>query len=130
MALFLRELAAPYCVVCTITAAAHRRWREVGAWLAGGCLYAAYYGWHLTRIWAHRLPTDLAHKSSWLELRGVTSLLSMVHFHPWFLVAPDQWAAIGLVLASIIAAVLIRGSKSDLLPPVSDTESVAPVLAH
>jgi MFS family permease len=32
-------------------------------------------------------------------------------------------AAIGLVLASIIAAVFIRGSKSELLPQVSDTEA-------
>jgi len=36
-------------------------------------------------------------------------------------------AAIGLVLASIIAAVFIRGSKSELLPQDSDHEAAVPV---
>ncbi|MBF4621434.1 MFS transporter [Clavibacter sp. VKM Ac-2542] len=36
-------------------------------------------------------------------------------------------AAIGLVLASIIAAVFIRGSKSDLLPQGADAEAAVPV---
>ncbi len=36
-------------------------------------------------------------------------------------------AAIGLVLAAVIAAVFIRGSKSELLPQGSDTEMAVPV---
>jgi MFS family permease len=36
-------------------------------------------------------------------------------------------AAIGLVLAAVIAAVFIRGSKSELLPQGSDTETAVPV---
>ncbi|MFB2556720.1 MFS transporter [Herbiconiux liangxiaofengii] len=36
-------------------------------------------------------------------------------------------AAVGLVLASIIAAVLIRGSKSELLPQGADAEAALPV---
>src|SRR5262249_22204676 len=32
VALFVRELAAPYCVVCALSALGHRRWRELVAW--------------------------------------------------------------------------------------------------
>lgn len=39
-------------------------------------------------------------------------------------------AAIGLVLASVIAAVLIRGSKSELLPPSADAPTSTQVPVH
>jgi hypothetical protein len=34
-ALFVRELAAPYCVVCALFALHERRWPEVKAWVVG-----------------------------------------------------------------------------------------------
>lgn len=101
LALFVRELAAPYCVVCTITAAVHRRWREVSAWLVGACLYAAYYGWHFLHVSAHRLPTDFAHKSSWLEAIGLPSLLMKAQWHVWLLVSPAWATALALTMVGL-----------------------------
>src|SRR4051812_30505214 len=43
LALFVRELVAPYCVVATLLAIRGRRWREAGIWLAGGAAYFAFY---------------------------------------------------------------------------------------
>jgi hypothetical protein len=103
IALFVRELAAPYCMVCTIIAAVNRRWRELGAWIGGACIYVAYYGWHLTQVWAHRLPTDLAHSSSWLEFGGLPFLLATVHWQGWLLLLPAPLTALALVL--IIAGI-------------------------
>ena len=54
MALFLRELAAPYCVACAVAAAAQRRWREVVAWSGGACCYAAYFAWHAIQVRAYQ----------------------------------------------------------------------------
>ena len=98
LALFVRELAAPYCVVCTIIAASNRRWRELAAWIGGACVYAVYYGWHLTQVWAHRLPTDLAHSSSWLEFGGLRSLQATIHWMGWWLVFPAPLTTLALVL--------------------------------
>jgi len=103
LALFVRELAAPYCVVCTVIAAVNRRWREVWAWIGGACVYAAYYGWHLTQVWAHRLPTDRPHSSSWLDFGGLPCLLSTIHWQGWLLLLPLPLTALALVL--IIAGI-------------------------
>jgi hypothetical protein len=104
-ALFVRELAAPYCVACAIAAVVNRRWRETGAWLAGACVYGVYYVWHLTNVWAHRLPTDLSHASSWVEFGGIPSLLTMARWHAWLLPSPP-WAtafALTIVVAGVCA---------------------------
>lgn len=97
-ALFVRELAAPYCVLCTLTAAYNRRWREVAAWLTAAALYAVYYLRHLLQVWAHRLPTDQAHPSSWFALGGLASLTGKVHFQFWLLVAPFWLTGVALIL--------------------------------
>lgn len=113
LALFVRELAAPYCVACTIAAAVNRRWREVGVWLGGACLYAVYYGWHLVHVWEHRLPTDLALTSSWLELGGLPFLLQKAHWHAWLFASPP-WAtalalaAVGLGISAARAPLHVR----------------------
>jgi hypothetical protein len=104
LALFVRELAAPYCVACTLIAAVNRRWRELGAWVAGAVVYGGYYGWHLTQVWAHRLPTDLGHSSSWLEFGGLRFLLATVHCQSWLLVLPAPLTALALVL--IVAGIV------------------------
>lgn len=100
LALFVRELAAPYCVACTITAAVNRRWREVGAWLCGACLYGGYYGWHLVNVWEHRLPGDHAHASSWLELGGLPFLLMKMKWQTLLLASPPWTAALALALVA------------------------------
>ena len=105
LALFVRELAAPYCVICTAVAVMNRRWREVAAWLAGAGVYAAYYGWHLVQVRAHQLPTDLAHPSSWLTFGGLASVLGNTRWQAWLLLSPDLATRIALtaVLAGVIA---------------------------
>ena len=104
LALFLRELAAPYCVGCSVVALAQRRWREVGGWLGGAGLYAAYYAWHAVQVRAHQLASDLAHESSWLNVGDLTSLLGKAGWHPWLLAAPS-WAT-ALALAVVVLGVV------------------------
>ncbi len=103
LALFLRELAAPYCVACAVAALAQRRWREVGEWVGGACLYGAYYAWHFVQVRAHQLPTDIAYRSSWLNIGDLTSLLGKADWFGWLVSAP-QWVA-ALVLAVVVLGV-------------------------
>ena len=104
-ALFVRELAAPYCVVCTLAALISRRWREVVAWSICATLYALYYGWHVSQVLGHQLPTDLGQTSPWLEFGGLASLLGKARFQPLLLSAPPWVTALALtvVLAGVVA---------------------------
>ena len=77
LALFIRELAAPYCVVAGLIALSRKRWREVGVWTGGGILYAAYFGAHVWQVWQHILPGDQAHPYSWLYMGGLPFVLKV-----------------------------------------------------
>jgi hypothetical protein len=103
IALFLRELAGPYCVACTVMAVWNRRWREVAAWLGGACAYALYYWRHVTHVVALRLPDDIAHATSWLEFGGLVALVGKVHWQGWLVLLP-----IGFSIAALL--VLITGA--------------------
>jgi hypothetical protein len=98
LALFVRELSAPYCVVCTIVAIVNRRWREAAAWLSGALLYAVYYTWHLLEVHSHQLSSDLGDPSSWMEFGGLQSLLSKVQWHAWLLLTPRAASVLALLL--------------------------------
>jgi hypothetical protein len=97
-ALFVRELTAPYCVACTLFAVSERRWREVGAWAAGGTAYAIYYGWHVMQVMAHRTPADIAHAGSWMTFLGVPFLQATLLKLGWFALLPSSFAAVALAL--------------------------------
>jgi hypothetical protein len=104
-ALFVRELAAPYLVACTLIAFIERRWRDVGALMVGALVYATYYGWHVGQVHAHRTLTDLAHPGSWLTLPGVPFLQATLLKLGWLSLLPPWTStiALGLLAAGLIA---------------------------
>jgi hypothetical protein len=106
LALFVRELAAPYCVMCTLTSAWRRHWRETGLWTAAALAYAAFYAWHVREVWANQLPADPAHAEPWLQARGLTFVMETVRFNRWLSLAPDALVAVALV--AIFAGVAAR----------------------
>jgi hypothetical protein len=101
IALFLRELAAPYCAACAVIALAQRRWREVGGWLAGACLYGAYYLLHYVQVRGHQLPTDFAHQLPWWNIGDLTSLLGKGEMHAWLLLSPLWVTALALSVVTL-----------------------------
>ena len=105
LALFARELAAPYCVVAGTFAVVRRRWSEVWAWGAVAALYSVYFFRHLTQVWAHQRPEDTA-GGSWIALGGLPFVLSTVQAHVLVLVQPSISTAIAfvLVLAGVLSA--------------------------
>jgi hypothetical protein len=115
LALFVRELAAPYCVLAAAIAVGRRRWREVAMWAGGGAAYVLYYGWHVWQSTHHIRPNDFAHAQSWLAWGGVPFLLETWSYNGLFLIAPLPIFALSVVAVAAAAGaprmpLHIRGS--------------------
>jgi hypothetical protein len=81
LALFLRELAGVYVVVCLVLAIRQRRWAEVGGWLVVLAAYAGYFLWHAQMVAAQLGPLDRAYPDSWLAFGGGAFLLATGAFN-------------------------------------------------
>ena len=103
-ALFVRELAAPYCVVATLLAWRTKRRRELAVWIVGAFVYAVFYAIHLRAVWAHQGPSDLAHSAPWIQFGGLGFLLAVVDFQSWLMLLPWPLEIVALML--LVAAVM------------------------
>jgi hypothetical protein len=98
-ALVVRELAAPYCVVCCLMAVGERRWREVTAWCAAAVLYGLWYGAHVMQVLPHIGPNAIAHSDGWIRLGGAAFVVSIVQMNAYLLQLPQWITGIYLSLA-------------------------------
>lgn len=98
-ALFCRDLAGPYAVVCLLLAWRDGRRREAAAWLAGLAAYAGFFAWHAAQVHALLGPNELAHEEGWLRFGGAPFVISTVQMNAFLLVAPQWLAALYLVAA-------------------------------
>lgn len=103
-ALFLRELAAPYCAGAFVLALVGRRPREAIAWMIGFAAYAAFYAYHVAEVQARVLPTDVAHDGSWWQAGGLPFLIALAQVNAFWLVLPQAFAAAYVALAVVGAA--------------------------
>ena len=99
LALFIRELAAPYVVACILLAFMRKRPRELLAWTIGLLLYAAYFAYHVSEVHAHVLPTDAPDAIGWLRFGGLHFILTTAAQHVLFLPLPLWTVAIYLPLS-------------------------------
>ncbi len=100
-ALFIRELAAPYCVICLLLAMKDRKNREVMAWLAGFALYAIFFGWHVVQVQSLIGANEPVRATSWLQFGGAAFVISLAQMNAFLLLLPQWVTAIYLVLALI-----------------------------
>ena len=70
VAIFVRELAVPFGVICGLFALSERRHRESAVWVVGGLAYVAYYLLHAQAVSAAMLPTDWSWPHSWVRFLG------------------------------------------------------------
>ncbi len=101
VALFFRELAAPYCLVCFALAALERRRGEVSGWIGGFAAYAAFYAWHISQVLPLMSPDGLAHTGTWLQFGGAAFILSLVQMNAYLLLLPQWVTALFLALALV-----------------------------
>ena len=110
LALFIRELAAPYVLVCAFLAWREKRYGELVLWLLSLAVYAAYFWWHFEMVKAHTLPTDHADPSGWLQFGGADFVLNTAAFNGFFLVAP-LWVSAILAPAAYLGLLAWPGSS-------------------
>jgi hypothetical protein len=104
-ALFFRELAAPYCVLCLGLALWERRYRESVWWLVGFAAYAVFFGAHVWQVLPRIAQADSAHADGWIRFGGAGFLISTAQMNAYLLLLP-QW-----VTAIYLSCVLL-GSTS------------------
>lgn len=97
-ALFIRELAAPYCIVCFLIAARARRRQELGVWIGGLLIFSLYYAMHVSQVLGEVRPDDMAHAGSWIQFGGFPFWLSTLGTNIAFAVAPRFVLAVASVL--------------------------------
>jgi hypothetical protein len=100
-ALFIRELAAPYCIICFVLAVRSRRWREAFSWSAGFAVYAMFYAWHIAHVKPLILTSAHAHVGSWLQFGGAAFVISLAQMNAFLLLLPQWISAILLPLAML-----------------------------
>lgn len=100
LALFLRELALPYVLVCVVLAIREKRWKELLAWLVGLGGYAACFGVHVAMVSSRILPTDLGNTVSWIQFAGLPFLIRASAM--WALVALPSWVTAVYLPAALL----------------------------
>lgn len=76
IALLLRELAFPFCLIMVILAGRRRRWREVAAWAAILTAYALLFSLHSLEVGRRGAGLAPGRSLAWVTFGGVTSVLS------------------------------------------------------
>jgi hypothetical protein len=89
-ALFLRELALPYCLVAAGLAAWHGRRRELALWLVGLTAWTAFFALHAWQVQQWIPPHARAHPTSWIQFGGAAFVLSTAQMNAYLLLLP-QW---------------------------------------
>lgn len=100
-ALFVRELALPYVVVCLGTAALRRRRGEALAWAAGLLGFAAMMVWHHAMVEARVTAVDQAMPGGWVRFGGIRFILMTAQANVFLMSLPLWATAIYAPLAAL-----------------------------
>ena len=97
-ALFYRELALPYCLVCLGLAIHGRRRRECFEWLAGLSAFAIFMIWNYHEVQLRLSSADLALTGGWIKFGGLRFVLSTAQTNVFLMPLPLWYTAIYLPL--------------------------------
>lgn len=98
-ALFVRELAAPYVLVCIYFAWREGRTRELWAWTAGLAAFAAFFAWHYTKVHGQLGAGEFSYAEGWIQFGGLRFILAAARFNGLMIAFPLAATAVLLPLA-------------------------------
>jgi hypothetical protein len=110
LAIFMRELAAPFGLVCGLLALRARRRAEIAVWVWGAVSYAVYYTWHALHVIAAIQPTDYAWPHSWVRLLGWPFVLQTAWVSGWTIMLP-------YVVTPVVAVIALCSTIARAIPP-------------
>jgi hypothetical protein len=119
-ALFIRELAAPYVIVCAASALRTRQWKELTAWTAGMLVYAGFFAWHAFAVNAGHQPGDLAQANSWLYWGGPAFMMQTLRTNAWLQAVP-AWLPVAPALLTLLVAACLSGFTAGRLRAMTAT---------
>jgi hypothetical protein len=93
-AVFIRELAVPYALLCGVLALKARRAHESAVWILGGVAYAAYFALHASAVNAAIQPHDIAHVHSWIRWLGPSFAVMTLRAFSFFIALPPAALAV------------------------------------
>lgn len=100
-ALFCRELALPYCLLCAAIAWRGRRRGELTAWLAGLAVWFAFFCLHWWLVSGLIAPDARAHANGWLRFGGAGFVISTAQMNAYLLLLP-QWCTALFLAAALV----------------------------
>lgn len=103
-ALFFRELAAPYCLVCLALAARDRQFRELRWWGAGLAAYTVFFAVHVANVLPRAGGQELASVHSWIKFGGAPFLIATAQMNAFLLLLPQAVTAVYLAWVWLSAA--------------------------
>ncbi len=100
-ALFVRELALPYCVLALGFAWWYGQRREAAVWLVGLVLWAGYLTLHAWQVQQWIPPDAKAHSTSWIQFGGMAFVLATAQMNAYLLLVPQWVTALWFVAAMV-----------------------------
>jgi len=100
-AVFFRELALPYCLVCVAMAWWQGRRAERVAWALGLLAWLAFFGWHCWYVSGLIAPGARSHQQGWIQCGGAGFVIATVRMNAYLLLFPQWVTAIYLVAALV-----------------------------
>jgi hypothetical protein len=100
-ALFFRELALPYCVLCVAIDWWHGRRGQWVAWMIGLAAWLAFFGLHWWTVSGLIAPDAIAHRHGWIQFGGAGFVISTAQMNAYLLLLPQWVTAIYLVAAMV-----------------------------
>ena len=119
LAVFVRELAAPYVLVCGLAALVARRQKESLVWLLGGVAYVIYYAIHASSARAAMEPGALAHIDGWIRWQGLAFVFSTAKWYAWASLAPR-----------VLSPLVVTGGLAATAAPAAPVQLRLGILAY
>lgn len=113
-ALFIRELAGPYLLICMWLALREKQWKELKFLVVGLVIYAAYFAWHWIMVKQQLGEADRAYNAGWVQFGGLKFVLETAQFNGLFSIISLNWTALLLPIAMLGFIAWPNGTRSGL----------------
>jgi hypothetical protein len=100
-AVFFRELALPYCLLCAAIAWRQGRRTELAAWALGLLAWLTFFAVHWWQVSGLIAAGARAHRQGWIQFGGAEFVIATIRMNAYLLVLPPWITAVYLVAAMV-----------------------------